>query len=330
MNHRPYLTWGSLALTLLAIVMAQTSVPVYLSAVLACAAYFITAKDFSRFTGLFQVIVLLLSAVVTGLAAGRGNFITELLLGISMLLAALATYGRMLFFKVFRYINHLWFEPLLFLVSLCFFVAALFQPHSFYVWIFPLPVFIFALVIMRGILKDGKQLKPLNQGGYKVAVNSPAPEFELRDENGNMVKLSDFRNEKHLLLVFVRGDWCPGCHIMLRAYQRESERLRRKNIHVLSIGPDPMGVNKEMVQRLGLSYHVLADEGQRTAMKYGVQLEEYSNEFAENYEEGIPLPASFLIDKSGKVLYVSRPDKVGEFLNPELIFPIIDQLESAS
>ena len=73
---------------------------------------------------------------------------------------------------------------------------------------------------------------------------------------------------------------------------------------------------------------MLSDEGQRTAMVYGVQLKEYDNDFAEKYEEGIPLPASFLIDKTGVVRYVSRPDKVGEFLNPSLIFPIIEELDS--
>ena len=72
---------------------------------------------------------------------------------------------------------------------------------------------------------------------------------------------------------------------------------------------------------------MLSDEGQRTAMIYGVQLKEYENQFADSYEEGIPLPASFLIDKKGVVRYVSRPDKVGEFLNPSLIFPNVEQLD---
>jgi peroxiredoxin Q/BCP len=326
MTQQPYFTWISLVLAPASLILAFAGMPVYVCAIPAFVAYFITAKDFSRFTGPLQSFTLMLSALILGLVLGGKQIPSMVSLGSSMLFAALATYGRMLFFKVFRYVNKLWFEPLMFLFSLAFFMPAVMGTQSIYVWIFAVPVWLFALVIMRGILKDGKQLKPGQLKAYQVAVNNPAPDFELSDENGNKVKLSDFKDKTHLLLVFVRGDWCPGCHIMLRAYQREAERFRKKNIHVLSIGPDPMGVNKEMVQRLGLSFNVLADEGQRTAMKYGVQLEEYGNEFAEKYEEGIPLPASFLIDKSGKVLYVSRPDKVGEFLNPELIFPIIDKL----
>jgi mycoredoxin-dependent peroxiredoxin len=39
----------------------------------------------------------------------------------------------------------------------------------------------------------------------KVALNTPAPDFTLNDFNENPVKLSSFRNQKHVLLVFNRG-----------------------------------------------------------------------------------------------------------------------------
>jgi peroxiredoxin len=39
----------------------------------------------------------------------------------------------------------------------------------------------------------------------KVALDKPAPEFELKDYRGQTVKLSDFRGQKRVLLVFNRG-----------------------------------------------------------------------------------------------------------------------------
>lgn len=39
----------------------------------------------------------------------------------------------------------------------------------------------------------------------KVALNKPAPNFELGDYHGNPVSLSDFQDEKNVLLVFNRG-----------------------------------------------------------------------------------------------------------------------------
>lgn len=39
----------------------------------------------------------------------------------------------------------------------------------------------------------------------RVELNAPAPDFELEDMNGNPVRLSSYKNEKHVLLVFNRG-----------------------------------------------------------------------------------------------------------------------------
>jgi peroxiredoxin len=39
----------------------------------------------------------------------------------------------------------------------------------------------------------------------KVALNTPAPDFTLNDFTGNPVKLSSYRDRKHVLLVFNRG-----------------------------------------------------------------------------------------------------------------------------
>lgn len=83
-------------------------------------------------------------------------------------------------------------------------------------------------------------------------------------------------------------------------------------------------MNREMASKLGVEFKVLSDEGQKTAMAYSVQLP--SSLIGEQYKPGVPLPASFLIDKNGIVRYASSPEKIGEFLNPSTIFPILESL----
>lgn len=39
----------------------------------------------------------------------------------------------------------------------------------------------------------------------KVTIDTPAPDFELADFTGSMVRLSDFRGTMNVLLVFNRG-----------------------------------------------------------------------------------------------------------------------------
>ena len=111
---------------------------------------------------------------------------------------------------------------------------------------------------------------------------------------------------------------------MLRTYQRNSERFKEKNVLLLAIGPDPVQVNKQMAMTLGLEFKVLSDEGQRTAMAYSVQLP--TEVVGEKYTPGLPLPASFLVDKKGVIRYASRPGRIGEFLDPMTIFPILESL----
>ncbi|MBA3679949.1 MAG: redoxin domain-containing protein [Bacteroidetes bacterium] len=298
------------------------------ASILSLVAYFASIKEVSKYTSWYQFITVFCSALLIGISLDL-PFNHFPLLTISLLLAGFGSILRIVFFTVFSYTGYSWFEPLMFVLAFVFYVLGnLLFPYGWQGWAFPSLLILFAGVLGWGILKDKKQLK-IHSGGYRVQIGKQANEFELPDQDGNIVKLSDFKDKRHLLLIFVRGDWCPGCHMMLRTYEKNNDKFQSKDVLVMAIGPDPIGVNRGMVEKLGLDFKVLADQGQRTAMIYGVQLKEYDNDFAEKYEEGIPLPASFLIDKTGVVRYVSRPDKVGEFLNPSLIFPIIDGLDGA-
>lgn len=107
---------------------------------------------------------------------------------------------------------------------------------------------------------------------------------------------------------------------------REKEKFKEKNILLMAIGPDPVGINREMAQKLGLDYLVLSDEKMLVAQEYGIRLPDFELPMATKHDEGMPLPASFLIDKAGTVVFTSRTANPGEFLDPPLIFPIVENL----
>jgi peroxiredoxin len=288
-------------------------------------AFFLAMTEVSTFTSSWQFTAVYLSALITGMGCSETG--TLPVLCITLFITATGCTGRILFFRTLGYTGYSFFEPVLFTLALAAWIGTnLLLPFNLAAWLVPLPMLVLQAMMAMGILKDRIQLLRFTKGGYKIAIGAAAPEFSLPDQEGKEVMLSSFRNQRHLLLVFVRGDWCPGCHMMLRTYQKEAAQFRTKNIFVLAIGPDPVGVNREMVEKLGLDFKVLSDEKQKTAMVYGVQLDKYEHQFEDLYDEGVPLPASFLIDKTGVVRYVSRPDKVGEFLDPRTIFPIIDRL----
>jgi peroxiredoxin len=310
---------------LTALALSQSVLPV-LAFFYCVAGYMSGMKEVSKYTSFYQFFTVFFTAIVTG-AVIEYPFVNLPLLTASLFFCALGSIGRIIFFEKLTLTGGKWFEPVMLVVAVSLFaVANLTYGYGWQGWTFPALLIFFQAYLYKGILMDQKQLGAHTLKGYRVQIGTAAPEFSLPDQNNDLVSLGDFRGKRHLLLIFVRGDWCPACHMMLRTYERNNKKFQEKNIFVMAIGPDPVGVNREMVTKLGLDFKVLADDKQRTAMRYGVQLEEYEHLVEDTYDEGIPLPASFLIDKNGIVQYVSRPDKVGEFLNPGLIFPIIEKL----
>lgn len=299
-----------------------------IAGILALGGYFCAMKEVSKYTSWFQFSNVWLAAILVGLSIDEGTIHSPIFASI-LFVASFGTIFRIVNFRVFGYTGQPWFEPtFLILATVATYVIAPLYQYEWQAYAFPAPILLFSAFLTKGIIGDRKQLLSHTKGGYKVQIGNEAAAFSLPDQHGNIVNLSDYKDKRHLLVIFVRGDWCPGCHMMLRTYEKNREKFQSKNIMLLAIGPDPMDVNREMMSKLGLEFKVLADEGQRVAMEYGVQLKEYEHIIEDTYEEGIPLPASFLIDINGIVRYVSRPDKVGEFLNPSMIFPIIEQIDS--
>lgn len=299
--------------------------PVVASALLFLA-YGCTLLEFKTHTSRFQFIALLVIGPLLGLTLDLQQR-TAPLFAASLVIAAVATVLRQAYMPRFTYVNKLWVEPVLLALAIggCAY-GVLNEPFAWEIVLPPLLPLGFACSLTFGYIQDGRLMRRQALDGYRIRAGMPAPDFELPDQNGHPVRLSSHIGRHPVLLIFVRGDWCPGCHMMLRTYERSRERFLEKGVHVIGIGPDSVDVNKDMVSRIGVGYQLLSDSEQRTSQRYGVVYNNPIIESAVDYAKGIPLPASFLLDQQGVVRYVSRPDHVGEFLDPALIFGVLDQL----
>src|SRR6218665_268807 len=245
--------------------------------ILALGGYFCAMKEVSKYTSWFQFTNVWLAAILVGLSIDASHNDIPIFAFIVFILAFGAIF-RIVNFRVFGYTGQVWFEPSLLGISIVLIYSIAIALHySWMAFVYPIPLIVFSTVLTIGIYKDRKQLLSHTKGGYKVQIGNEASNFTLPDQNGSLVSLNDYKDKRHLLVIFVRGDWCPGCHMMLRTYEKNREKFQSKNIMLLAIGPDPMDVNKEMMSKLGLEFKVLADEGQKIAMEYGVQLKEYDH-----------------------------------------------------
>ncbi|MFI2608742.1 peroxiredoxin [Kitasatospora sp. NPDC018619] len=126
-----------------------------------------------------------------------------------------------------------------------------------------------------------------------IEVGTQAPDFELNNQHGEAVRLSDFRGRKNVLLVFYPFAFTGVCTGELGAIQRELAGLQNDAVQVLGISCDSQFSQRVLADREGLGFPLLADfwpHGEVTGA-YGV-LDE---------ERGCPLRGSFVVDTSGTV-----------------------------
>ena len=68
--------------------------------------------------------------------------------------------------------------------------------------------------------------------------SAEAPDFELKDRTGKLVKLSDFRGKKVMLVTW--ASWC-GCRLDVAAWQPIYQELKAKNFELISVAEDTAG-----------------------------------------------------------------------------------------
>jgi peroxiredoxin Q/BCP len=143
----------------------------------------------------------------------------------------------------------------------------------------------------------------------KSLVGKVAPSFALRDQEGKLVRLRDFRGKKVLLYFYVRDD-TPGCTKEACSFRDGSSQLKMKNTVVLGVSPDPAEMHKRFASKYGLTFPLLVDDRAEVAKKYGVwgKKSMYGRTFF-----GI-IRSTFLIDESGRVQKEYRRVKVDDHL----------------
>lgn len=247
---------------------------------------------------------------------------------ISFLLIAFNFNIRTFFYKQMLVSRAPWLEAVSTISVVIFFVVtAILIHYDLRQWLTASPIFFFGASTFA-IFKDRNDIKVMMKNKQiETKVGTEAPDFTLSDQHGNSMVLSELLKKNHILLIFVRGDWCPTCHIMLRSYFRNKEKFAEKNVRIIGIGPDPQGVNKEIMQRIDENSVLLSDPDQETALLYAMDLQPTNMINKDVLEKGIPLPASFLVHQNGRIVHTSRSDRPGEILQPELIFNVLETLD---
>ncbi len=95
-----------------------------------------------------------------------------------------------------------------------------------------------------------------------------APEFDLEDENGNHVRLSDFRNKSAVVLMFYPADNTPGCTKQLCSARDDYDQYVAAGVSVFGVNPGSATKHKQFSEKHGFKTPLLLDAGGRVSRAY--------------------------------------------------------------
>lgn len=124
-----------------------------------------------------------------------------------------------------------------------------------------------------------------------LAVGTVAPDFSVKDTNGNTVTLSQFKG-KTVVLYFYPKDDTPGCTKQAQSFRDSYPEYQGKEMVVLGVSRDDEASHKAFTEKYGLPFQLLADTDGAITKAYDVDGGGYAKR------------VTYIIDSEGKISQV--------------------------
>jgi peroxiredoxin len=174
------------------------------------------------------------------------------------------------------------------------------------------------------------ELKRQGLAAHILPVGSKLPEFQLPDHSGKTISSSALLAKGRLVLCFIRGRWCPFCVAQMEAMNLVLREIEVAGATLAAVSPQTVQQSFFMRDQHKLRFPLLSDAGNKVARQLGLtyrvpeeQKAVYKRAFVNlpfvNGEDSweLPIPATYIIDRDGTVLYASADEDYTERPEPE-------------
>jgi peroxiredoxin len=151
-----------------------------------------------------------------------------------------------------------------------------------------------------------------------LKVGEKAPQIVGIDQNGLAINSTEILKTNKILMVFYRGNWCPHCKKHLGSLQEHLNEFIEKGIYVIVVTPETVEKTKETAVKWHINFSIVHDENNKIMKDYKVAFEvneqnvpnyykivsSHVTEYNVKNNRVLPVPATYIIDKNGKISYV--------------------------
>ena len=151
----------------------------------------------------------------------------------------------------------------------------------------------FILFFLYFISNSNSQSNTKNMN--KIIIGSQIPTFSLKDQNGNTFNIDTVIGKKNIVIFFYPKDDSPGCTKEACSFRDQFEVFTEADAVIIGISGQSVESHKKFADKYRLSYTLLSDDGNKLRKTFGVPT---------NLFGILPGRVTYIIDKSGKVVYI--------------------------
>jgi len=158
---------------------------------------------------------------------------------------------------------------------------------------FYLTVYLILFILYFSFSSNSQTTK--NTDMKKIEIGSSIPAFTLNDQNGTLFDIRSVLGKKNLVIYFYPKDDSPGCTKEACYFRDQFEVFTEVDAMIIGISGQSVESHKAFAEKYRLTYTLLSDEGNKIRKLFGVPT---------NFFGLLPGRVTYIIDKSGKVIYL--------------------------
>ena len=172
-----------------------------------------------------------------------------------------------------------------------------------------------------------------------LKVGDTAPDFALKDADGNVVRLEELLARGPLVLSFYRGVWCPYCNIELQALEAARNDIVERGAQLVAVSPQTASNSKKSQRDNKLGFPILSDPRSELAATFGIRFQmpddliELYKSFGNNLplvnddpSWRLPMPARYVIGINRVIAYAEVSPDYTRRPDPSVLLPVLERL----